>query len=642
MGDGLKLTKDKRHRSSSSLAGAALEGTRSERKLDQNMSIPELDDQFTIAEERCDDLQEKINLIKSLKRKKKLKKRSMTRIAEPPKTPDNVPFISVRTQPKKKASQQTARLRRLEVPPNPTRGYLDPATVEQHRMIGQVRGYHHSFKQPHQEQSRNENMQASADQRPYLKLKRQRSHPDGDSTCSTNSRLAGDGPESLPGARDDASQASANYELYKRLPEYNVVGSGKRPAEKHSPHRRRHVPRDVPTREGSVRTERVAEAWRGGQGEMVPVARRKPAQQRSLQRSAGSQQLEERAVVELFSKSRAPAGSPGRRQGLAPQGPAPAVLAPMLPAPVNPPVPLEKKVKKVRNVHKFETECIDLMESVPTSMEPKNEGTHHPRRVRYRSRGYEMPTVASQMKHAGVRSYYGNPNHSNIPFVVSKSTAPSHNIGVNIQQVLNGLKQQQPLSGIPLTIAHHMGLGHVPIYGAKTINQQPSLDHHREMNAIRVGQRLVKLPSYKSISYNRLLSLYREGDGMVPRFLRAINRPQYFYTSMYNLATNREDFDCATSKGRGGSQEAKQSLAEYASLYREYERVERCLREGGAEPELQRRKEELTRELAAREDHIRKVVHEFKAAGEAEAPLRASASTAEDGCRQLFKVGEAQ
>lgn len=34
-----------------------------------------MDDQFATAEARCDDLQEKIDLIKSLKRKRKLKKR---------------------------------------------------------------------------------------------------------------------------------------------------------------------------------------------------------------------------------------------------------------------------------------------------------------------------------------------------------------------------------------------------------------------------------------------------------------------------------------------------------------------------------------------------------------------------------------
>lgn len=73
-----------------------------------------------------------------------------------------------------------------------------------------------------------------------------------------------------------------------------------------------------------------------------------------------------------------------------------------------------------------------------------------------------------------------------------------------------------------------------------------------------------------------------------------------------SLTINREDFDCATSKGRG-SHEAKQNLAEYASLYREYEHINKCIREGNCEPELENRKAELTKELAAREEHIRKV-----------------------------------
>lgn len=91
-----------------------------------------MDDQFATAEARCEDLQEKIDLIKSLKRKRKLKKRryhyltitlriftlnlflfgdelplkvsvflSMTRVTDQPMTPENVPFITVRTQPKK-------------------------------------------------------------------------------------------------------------------------------------------------------------------------------------------------------------------------------------------------------------------------------------------------------------------------------------------------------------------------------------------------------------------------------------------------------------------------------------------------------------------------------------------------------------
>lgn len=74
-----------------------------------------------------------------------------------------------------------------------------------------------------------------------------------------------------------------------------------------------------------------------------------------------------------------------------------------------------------------------------------------------------------------------------------------------------------------------------------------------------------------------------------------------------SLAIHHEDQDGATSKGRGGSQEAKQSLAEYATLYREYEHIEQCIKDGNYDPELERRKEELSKELAAREEHIRRV-----------------------------------
>lgn len=79
------------------------------------------------------------------------------------------------------------------------------------------------------------------------------------------------------------------------------------------------------------------------------------------------------------------------------------------------------------------------------------------------------------------------------------------------------------------------------------------------------------------------------------------------FNVLSSLQTHREDQDGATSKGRGGSQEAKQSLAEYASLYREYEQIEKCLKDANYDPELERRKEELSKELAAREEHIRRV-----------------------------------
>lgn len=107
-----------------------------------------------------------------------------------------------------------------------------------------------------------------------------------------------------------------------------------------------------------------------------------------------------------------------------------------------------------------------------------------------------------------------------------------------------------------------------------------------------------------------------------------------------SLATNRDDFDGATSKGCGRSNEAKQSLAEYASLYREYEQIEKSLKGGNHKPELERRKDQLSKELAAREEHIRKVVQEYRETGDVDqTTLRASASTAEEGYRNsTFKL----
>lgn len=47
---------------------------------------------------------------------------------------------------------------------------------------------------------------------------------------------------------------------------------------------------------------------------------------------------------------------------------------------------------------------------------------------------YEMPTLASKLKRSS-RSYFSRFNFHNIPFVVGTSVTPSHNLGLNIQQV---------------------------------------------------------------------------------------------------------------------------------------------------------------------------------------------------------------
>lgn len=72
-----------------------------------------------------------------------------------------------------------------------------------------------------------------------------------------------------------------------------------------------------------------------------------------------------------------------------------------------------------------------------------------------------------------------------------------------------------------------------------------------------------------------------------------------------SLSTKQEDFDGATSKAQG-RQDAKQNLAEYASMYRQYEQVEKQLYEN-YDPILQKHKDILLKKLTERENYIRKV-----------------------------------
>ncbi|XP_072390852.1 uncharacterized protein [Diabrotica undecimpunctata] len=93
-------------------------------------------------------------------------------------------------------------------------------------------------------------------------------------------------------------------------------------------------------------------------------------------------------------------------------------------------------------------------------------------------KSYEFPTIASRMKQVA-KSYLNTfsfksmvskiiggkmeddkipMSTKNIPFCAAISTSPSHNIGINIQQVMNILKNRQPINGISPTLAHNIGL----------------------------------------------------------------------------------------------------------------------------------------------------------------------------------------
>ncbi|KAH1003556.1 uncharacterized protein LOC109544910 isoform X1 [Dendroctonus ponderosae] len=82
------------------------------------------------------------------------------------------------------------------------------------------------------------------------------------------------------------------------------------------------------------------------------------------------------------------------------------------------------------------------------------------------SRNYELPTVASKMKQVA-KSYLGTLNLKSIPFCAAISTTQSHNIGINIQQVMNIIKNRQPIHGISPTLAHNIGLA------AEKLNSKP-------------------------------------------------------------------------------------------------------------------------------------------------------------------------
>lgn len=82
------------------------------------------------------------------------------------------------------------------------------------------------------------------------------------------------------------------------------------------------------------------------------------------------------------------------------------------------------------------------------------------------SKNYELPTIASKLKEVA-KSYLHCFNFRSIPFCAAKSTAPSHNIGINIQQVMSIMKTRQPLNGISPTLAHNIGLA------AERLNSKP-------------------------------------------------------------------------------------------------------------------------------------------------------------------------
>ncbi|GJQ83241.1 hypothetical protein Trydic_g8839 [Trypoxylus dichotomus] len=93
------------------------------------------------------------------------------------------------------------------------------------------------------------------------------------------------------------------------------------------------------------------------------------------------------------------------------------------------------------------------------------------------SKNYELPTIASKMKQVA-KSYLRRFNFHSIPFCAAKSTSPSHNIGINIQQVMNIIKTRQPITGISPTLAHNITLAAEKLQGSPFTAVMSSLGSH--------------------------------------------------------------------------------------------------------------------------------------------------------------------
>lgn len=122
--------------------------------------------------------------------------------------------------------------------------------------------------------------------------------------------------------------------------------------------------------------------------------------------------------------------------------------------------PLDINKEKLKNFHTIK-ELVEA-EKVMDYQEPAAPRTQ----CSVISKTYELPTIASKLKEVA-KSYLHAFNFHMIPFCPATSTSPSHNIGINIQQVLNIIKTKQPVCSISPTLAHNIGLA------AEKLNSQP-------------------------------------------------------------------------------------------------------------------------------------------------------------------------
>ncbi|CAH2010135.1 unnamed protein product [Acanthoscelides obtectus] len=139
--------------------------------------------------------------------------------------------------------------------------------------------------------------------------------------------------------------------------------------------------------------------------------------------------------------------------------------------------------------HPLLKHALNLRDEYDPPVAPRNDKCYY--------KNYELPTIASRMKQAA-KVYMNTFNFKAIPFVTAISTTPSHNIGINIQQVLNIIKNRHPVNGISPTLAHNIGLA------AEKLNSRPLSVLVSNINS-RISYRGSRCPlSNNMINYHQL------------------------------------------------------------------------------------------------------------------------------------------
>ncbi|KOC70758.1 hypothetical protein WH47_06798, partial [Habropoda laboriosa] len=258
---------------------------------------------------------------------------------------------------------------------------------------------------------------------------------------------------------------------------------------------------------------------------------------------------------------------------------------------------------------------------------------------------YEMPTLASKLKRSN-RSYFGRFNFQNIPFVVGTSVTPSHNLGLNIQQVLSIMKNRQSAgSGITPVLIRKISRGMKPvsILMEQINNQQSKLSHvNSRMTNIHMQKENLFMNKCEQLENENVFLKYdRKEDTRSENLLNTLNTTQLhaidnkmlkLFASQQNvnseMDTSNIQFktyqvnicgkDVCNTSSVNQSQNSKGIREVLISLHDQFEemnikyeklqaKIKECSNKGLEEEILN-----LEKELSAKEDEINAVVNLYK------------------------------